>query len=63
MPVSFREDLLRSAGQHPVSAVSLFLGLKQSPASLGYEGGNFWVYGGFDHDENADSVGTLAQGS
>ena len=33
-----------------LSAVTLFLGFRESPASLGYKGENYWVFGSYDHD-------------
>ena len=34
------------------SAVSLYLGLKKSPATLGFKGENHWIFPGFDHEDN-----------
>ncbi len=33
------------------SAVTLYLGLKESPASLGVHGQNFWIFDNFNHNE------------
>jgi hypothetical protein len=33
-----------------LSAVSLFLGFRESPASLGYKGENYWVFSSYDHN-------------
>lgn len=37
--------------QHTTS-ISLFLGFKDTPAKLGFQGENHWVYSGYDHDLN-----------
>jgi phytoene dehydrogenase-like protein len=37
------------------SAVCVYLGLKESPATLGLNGENHWVYGGYEHDRTAAS--------
>jgi len=34
----------------PLSAVQVFLGLHDSPALLGLNGGNIWFFDGYDHD-------------
>ncbi|MBL4639131.1 MAG: NAD(P)/FAD-dependent oxidoreductase [Kordiimonadaceae bacterium] len=37
------------------SAVSLYLGLKDTPASLGFRGENHWIFPGFDHEAHRDA--------
>ncbi len=34
----------------PLSALSVYLGLNASPAELGFNGENVWIFEGFDHD-------------
>jgi len=36
------------------SALQLFLGLKESPRKLGFQGENHWIYRGYDHNAIAD---------
>lgn len=31
--------------------VELFLGLKRDPREMGFQGENYWIFSGFDHDE------------
>jgi phytoene dehydrogenase-like protein len=38
----------------PLSAVSVYLGLNDSPARLGLKGENVWIFDGFDHDGAGD---------
>lgn len=35
------------------SALTLYLGLKESPAGMGFQGENYWMYAGFDHNRTA----------
>nr|VFJ91492.1 MAG: Phytoene dehydrogenase-related protein [Candidatus Kentron sp. LFY] len=35
-----------------ISGCILFVGLKDSPKTIGLDGGNIWMYPSFDHDEN-----------
>lgn len=46
--IPFREQL--QAQSKGISAVCVYLGLKDSPASLGVQGENHWVYESYDHD-------------
>ena len=47
-------DAIRAfSAQHPVTAnVTLYLGLKADPRSLGFHGENHWIYSGYDHNEH-----------
>jgi all-trans-retinol 13,14-reductase len=48
LPSRFREDLEQMPkGNAPVI---LFLGLKESPVRLGFQGENHWIFSGYDHD-------------
>ena len=41
--------------RNPATAhLSLYLGLKESPAKLGFTGENYWMFANFDHDSNFD---------
>ncbi len=47
--LSFRKEL---EDEKPGSScVTLYLGLKHDPSSLGIHGQNFWIYSGWDHDD------------
>lgn len=47
------EEIVKFYKEHPVTTnVTLYLGLKESPAKLGIHGENFWIYSSYDHDAN-----------
>jgi all-trans-retinol 13,14-reductase len=46
--IPFRDDLGKRAAGH--GFVTLYLGFKGSPATLGFRGENHWIYSGYDHD-------------
>lgn len=48
VPIPFRDDLERRAAGN--SFVSLYLGFKRDPRTLGFHGENHWIYDGYDHD-------------
>ena len=48
-PTRRRLDAIEALGPSP-SAVSLFLGLNESPETLGFHGENHWIYESYDHD-------------
>jgi len=62
--VSFRSDLNAFYDNHPVvSNVTLYLGLKDDPRSLGFGGENHWIYSSYDHDANfAGGLGWIESG-
>ncbi|NJM88463.1 MAG: NAD(P)/FAD-dependent oxidoreductase [Hydrococcus sp. RU_2_2] len=45
---NYREEIKRFPKGN--SALTLFLGLKESPAKLGFKGENHWIYSAYDHD-------------
>lgn len=45
-----------------LSAVTVYLGLKQSPETLGIKGENFWIYNSYDHDQIAENSSMLLEG-
>lgn len=55
--VPFRRKL--AAMPESSTVVTLFLGLSESPASLGIRGEHFWIYGSFDHEKNFRNDGLL----
>jgi all-trans-retinol 13,14-reductase len=49
----YRDGILDFDKRNPNTAhVSLYLGLKESPAKLGVRGENYWLYSSWDHNEN-----------
>jgi all-trans-retinol 13,14-reductase len=47
------DEIVKFYKTHPVTTnVTLYLGLKESPAKLGIHGENFWIYSSYDHDAN-----------
>ncbi len=48
-PVPFRKELEAFPASN--SALVLYICFKESPAALGFDGGNFWVYDSLDHDD------------
>ncbi|MBK7550107.1 MAG: NAD(P)/FAD-dependent oxidoreductase [Rhodoferax sp.] len=50
--IPFRSQL--AAIPSGASAVSVYLGLKDTPTKLGVQGENHWVYGGYDHNQSAE---------
>jgi all-trans-retinol 13,14-reductase len=47
-PPSYREELEKLP--KGVSAISLYLGFKESPAKLGFQGENYWIFESQDHE-------------
>ena len=45
-----RADLVTHE-EAPWSMISLYLGLKESPATLGFTGENIWLFNDYDHDD------------
>lgn len=43
----------------PQSGATVYLGLKESAKTLGFQGENHWVYKSFDHEYNADGPAVL----
>lgn len=62
--ISFRPQLNAFYAAHPVvSNVTLYLGLKDDPRSLGFGGENHWIYTSYDHDKTfAESKGWIESG-
>ena len=53
VPVPFRGQLDEFYTNHPVVAsVTLYLGLKDDPRKMGFQGENHWIYSSYDHDAN-----------
>lgn len=45
-----------------VATATVYLGLRDSPATLGFTGANHWFYESFDHDANAASAHRAIEG-
>jgi phytoene dehydrogenase-like protein len=49
--IPFRDDLRRFVeGTPTTTSLSLYLGLRRDPRELGFQGENYWIFSGFDHD-------------
>ena len=46
---NYREEIERFPKGH--SALTMFLGFKESPAKLGFKGENHWIYHSYDHNQ------------
>jgi phytoene dehydrogenase-like protein len=46
-----------------LSAVVLYLGLKETPATIGVRGENHWLFTGYDHDEMMNQAGETLEGN
>lgn len=54
-PIPFRASLRQFVRQQPPTTnVTLYLGLKQDPRSLGFQGENHWIYDSIDHNATYD---------
>ena len=53
LPPDWRDQRTEVATREeaPWSMISLYLGLKESPATLGFTGENIWLFNGYDHDD------------
>jgi len=52
-PVPFREQLKDFyERERMATSLCVYLGLSDSPATLGFAGENYWVFGSTDHEEN-----------
>lgn len=51
--IPFKKDLVNFYKSNPkVSNITLYLGLKENPAKMGFLGENHWIYSDLDHDKN-----------
>lgn len=55
--IPFRKQL--ASLPQGTSAISIYMGLKESPAKLGIRGENHWVYSGYDHNRAATDTSAL----
>lgn len=64
LPAGTADDLRArvEAAEPSGSTVTLYLGLKESPARLGFRGENHWFYDSFDHDATAADTGAVLEG-
>lgn len=59
-PLDFREEV----ASFPDSAahVTIYLGLRDDPRKLGFQGENYWIYSSLDHDQNFARRNELVEG-
>lgn len=50
VPLSFRDEV-RRARQTDICHLDLYIGFRDSVRELGFQGGNYWLYTGYDHDQ------------
>lgn len=62
VPRGHADDLLATvtSAEASMSAITLYLGLRESPASIGLTGANHWHFTGYDHDAVVTDDGLLA---
>lgn len=60
VPLPFRDEL--RATPPSMGTLTLFLGLRDSAATLGLKGENYWLHDALDHDAMAARAGELAHG-
>lgn len=46
-----------------ISHITLYVGLKDDPRKIGFEGENYWIYSSYDHDEIYESRNQLINGN
>lgn len=64
LPSGVADDLRArvEAAEPSGSTVTLYLGLKESAATLGFRGENHWFYDSFDHDATAADLDAVLEG-
>ena len=64
IPEDYPLDCRDEVADFPDSAASVtaYLGLKDDPRSLGFEGENYWMYGSLDHNQNFAQRNALIDG-
>ncbi|MBD0402729.1 NAD(P)/FAD-dependent oxidoreductase [Flammeovirga sp. EKP202] len=58
--VNFLPQLQKLSGG--MSAISLYIGLKENPSKLGVKGENYWISGSYDHDATYKSRNEIING-
>lgn len=58
----YHRPLPPNLGEETMSCVTLYLGLKNSPASMGFDGRNHWLFEGYDHDFDPHNSTALMDG-
>ncbi|HUI39239.1 MAG TPA: NAD(P)/FAD-dependent oxidoreductase [Candidatus Nitrosotalea sp.] len=58
--IPFRAEL--ETPSEGLEAVELFLGLKQDPRAMGFQGENYWIFSSFDHDRMCAGREDLLEG-
>jgi phytoene dehydrogenase-like protein len=64
IPASVHSDLAQRIAQVPpgLTALSVFVGLKENPSILGIQGENFWIFSDYDHDKMAANCNQIVEG-
>ncbi|MBC7997169.1 MAG: NAD(P)/FAD-dependent oxidoreductase [Leptolyngbya sp.] len=60
---AFHQPHSNSLASETCSAVTLYVGLKEKPTKLGFDGRNHWMFNGYDHDSDAHNEKSLLQGN
>lgn len=58
----FHRPLPHTLSEDTMSAVTLYLGLKKCPSSLGFDGRNHWIFQGYNHDFDPHNSTSLMDG-
>ncbi len=53
-------ERLRPLAERAPTAVTVYLGLADSPAKLGLQGENYWIYSDYDHERSIDTAALMA---
>lgn len=60
IPIPFREEIRNF--QKGAANLTLYLGLKSDPRTLGFNGENHWVYDAYDHDQIFAKMNEIIEG-
>jgi phytoene dehydrogenase-like protein len=58
----YHRPLPPKLGEETCSAVTLYLGLKENPSCLGFDGRNHWIFQGYNHDFDPHNSQSLMDG-
>ena len=64
VPIPFRSELDEMlSDQHPgCTTATLYLGLDRDPRCMGFQGENYWIFEGLDHDQMAAGQDEILNG-
>lgn len=60
---AFHKPISEKLSTETCSAVTLYVGLKEKPTRLGFDGRNHWIFSGYDHDRDSHNKNALMQGN